>query len=239
MPDEHPVIWARPERGTRGPKPAHTRDELAAAALRVADAEGLDAVTMRRVAAELGAGVTSLYRYVTGKDELIDLMSDAALGELDLPALTGKWRADLRAAARLLYDLILHRPWLAAAGTARPSLGPNGLRWMEYLLSTVEDATADPDEMLTLVGVATMFAHGAASLDLADDQARHRSGLTDEQWMAAQGSYGDAVITGGRYPLLARVMVEATIPHANQPRDIRFTIGIERLLDGIEANLPD
>ncbi|GAA1961296.1 TetR/AcrR family transcriptional regulator [Amycolatopsis minnesotensis] len=237
MPDEHPVIWARPERGSRGPKPAHTRDELAAAALRVADSEGLDAVTMRRVAAELGSGVTSLYRYVTDKSELIDLMSDAALGEVDPPALTGKWRADLRAAAGLCYDLLRRRPWLAAAGSSRPSLGPNGLRWMEYLLSTVEGATADPDEMLTLIGVATMFAHGAASMDLADEQARRRSGLTDEQWMAAQGSYGDSVLTAGRYPLLAKVMIEASIPH-RAPGDTRFTVGIERLLDGIEANLP-
>lgn len=239
MPDEHPVIWARPERGSRGPKPVHSRDELAAAALRVADEEGLDAVTMRRVAAELGSGVTSLYRYVTGKGELVDLMSDAALGEVEPPGLTGEWRADLRAAARLFYDLLHDRPWLASIGSSRPSLGPNGLRWMEYLLSTVQGATTDPDEMLTLVGTVTMFAYGAASMDLADEQARRRSGLTDEQWMAAQGSYGESVITGGRYPLLAKVMVEATGPHADQPRDIRFTTGIDRLLDGIEANLPD
>src|SRR5262245_65709076 len=96
------VIWARPERGTRGPKPAHSRDEVAAAGVRVADAAGLDAVTMRRVAAELGTGTTSLYRYVPSKEDLLDLMADAVLGEGEPPPRTREWRADRAAAARPL-----------------------------------------------------------------------------------------------------------------------------------------
>src|SRR4051812_776442 len=93
------TIWARPERATRGPKPAYTRDEITSVAVRIADEEGVDAVSMRRVANELGAGTTSLYRYFEKKSELFELMADAVVGELPLPPLTGDWIADLRAFA--------------------------------------------------------------------------------------------------------------------------------------------
>src|SRR2546429_919999 len=97
MPPDSDVVWTRPVRPLRGPQPAHSRADLVAAAVRVADAEGIAAVSMRRVAAEIGAGTMSLYRYVSRKDDLLDLMVDAALGEMDLPdAPSGDWRADLR-----------------------------------------------------------------------------------------------------------------------------------------------
>src|SRR5262245_25957268 len=115
------VIWARPDRAGRGPRPAHSRAAIAAAAVRIADAEGLDAVSMRRLAAELGAGATSLYRYVARKDDLLDLMVDAVVGEGPPPAApSGDWRADLREIAYSTRALILRHPWAAMLLAGRP-----------------------------------------------------------------------------------------------------------------------
>src|SRR5580693_6496914 len=96
-----PVVWMLPDRPGRGPKPAHSREQITAAAIRIADAEGLDAVTMRRVAAEVGSGTMTLYRYVPTKDHLLDLMIDATEGEVVFPDVAaGDWRAGLRAVGR-------------------------------------------------------------------------------------------------------------------------------------------
>src|SRR5882757_11529334 len=107
------VIWARPERAGRGPRPAHSRADIAAAAVRIADAEGLDGVSMRHVAAELGCGTMSLYNYVPRKEDLYELMVDAFSGEYDLPEQpSGDWRANMLMVAVQARALIHRHPWL-------------------------------------------------------------------------------------------------------------------------------
>jgi AcrR family transcriptional regulator len=106
------VIWARPERAGRGPKPAYSRADIADAAVRIADAEGLDAVSMRRVAAELGCGTMSLYNYVPRKEDLYELMVDAVSGEHELWEPSGDWRADMVRAAHGTRGLMRRHPWL-------------------------------------------------------------------------------------------------------------------------------
>src|SRR5690242_3616923 len=124
-----PTIWQRPERGSRGPVPEHSRTAIAAAGVALADAEGLAATTMRRVAAALGTAPASLYRYVANRDELIALMGDAAMGELsltDLPSGAG-WRADILTVARRLRALYREHRWLLeliAGPPERGALGP-------------------------------------------------------------------------------------------------------------------
>src|ERR1700683_3673998 len=119
-----PVVWMLPDRPGRGPKPTHSREQITAAAIRIADAEGLDAVTMRRVAAEVGSGTMTLYRYVPTKDHLLDLMIDATEGEVVFPdAPAGDWRAGLRAVAWMQRDRLLRHPWLASLEAGRPGFG--------------------------------------------------------------------------------------------------------------------
>ena len=108
------VIWARPERAGRGPRPAYSRADIAAAAVRIADAEGLDGVSMRHVAAELGCGTMSLYNYVPRKEDLYELMVDAVSGEHDLSEPSGDWRADMLRVAHQTRAL-MHPPSVAAA----------------------------------------------------------------------------------------------------------------------------
>ncbi len=131
------MVWTRPERAGKGPAPSHSRAEITAAAIALADSEGIDAVSMRRVAAKLGAGTGTLYRYLAGKDDLIDLMIDAVEGEDGGPApLSGDWRQDLRAFARRARSIIHRHPWVAVLAAGRPTLGPNGLRLAEHTLDS-------------------------------------------------------------------------------------------------------
>jgi AcrR family transcriptional regulator len=224
------TIWDRPERAARGPRAAHSRDDVAAAAVALADAEGLEAVSMRRVAAALGAGTTSLYRYLKSKDELLDLMVDAVARQLDLPERTGEWRTDLRALAAATRAAMLGHPWLPMVVAARPNLGPGMLRWSEAWFGAAERAGLTADEVFGLAATVQTFVHGAVMRQLAEREA----GLDLGTWMAAQGRYGDSIIAGGAYPALIRIMVEAKTPHLADRHEQVFLSGLEHILDGYE-----
>src|SRR6266498_4621044 len=116
-------IWMRPQkRHSRGPDPTYSRDQITAAAITIADAEGLEAVSMRRIAREVGAGAMSLYRYLDSKDELVELMMDAVEAEDPLPDKpSGEWRADLRRIAERARGILERHPWLATLAATRPS----------------------------------------------------------------------------------------------------------------------
>ncbi|NUO58718.1 MAG: TetR/AcrR family transcriptional regulator [Hamadaea sp.] len=226
-------IWLRPERGARGPRPAHRRADIAATAVRLADADGLDAVSLRRVAAELGTGPATLYRYIVNKDELFDLMVDAVLGEADPPEPTGDWRTDLSAVASAQRELVLRHPWLAGLPASRPSLGPNGLAWQEAMYATLAGLGLTADETLLRVQTVLTFVRGHVIDELAEREAARRSGQDMRGWLDAQGAYGDAVIGSGRYPQLSRIMLDAETPHAEDRPDRLFRYGLARVLSGI------
>jgi AcrR family transcriptional regulator len=221
-------IWDRPERAARGPRPAHSRDEVAAAAVCLADADGLDALSMRRVAAVLGAGTTSLYRYLKSKDELLDLMVDSVARQLDLPGQTGDWQADLRALATATRGVMLGHPWLAMVVAARPNLGPGMLRWNEAWFGAAGGTGLSADGVFGLVATVQTFVHGSVMRQLAEQEA----GLQLGPWMAAQGSYGDSIIASGAYPALIRIMIEAKTPHLADRHDRIFFEGLEHVLGG-------
>jgi AcrR family transcriptional regulator len=121
-------IWTRPQQGSRGPSKAHDHASIAEAAVRIADAEGLEAVSMRRLAAELGAGAASLYRYVANKDELFELMVDSVMAQRSPPRPTGHWRDDMRTLANKLRALFLRHPWLGVLSAFRPARSRARLR---------------------------------------------------------------------------------------------------------------
>ncbi|MEO6629269.1 MAG: TetR/AcrR family transcriptional regulator [Aquihabitans sp.] len=231
------TIWARPERAGRGPKPAHTRDEITSVAIRIADDEGIDAVSMRRVAQELGAGTTSLYRYFSKKTELFELMADAVVGELPLTARSGEWSSDLRAVAVRERLQLQRHPWYLTIQGARPLLGPNNLRVMDHSLSTVEDLGLDIDGMLVMVSTVIALVHGYVMNELSDLEATRLMGRDADEWMEAIGPYAQAIVDSGEYPRVARTMLDAVGPHAPDRAERAFTLGLDRLLDGLAASL--
>ncbi|WP_163508949.1 TetR/AcrR family transcriptional regulator [Fodinicola acaciae] len=233
MPDNQvPSVWMRPEKSGRGPHPGLSRAEITAAAIRLADAEGLEAVSMRRVAAELGSGTMSLYRYVRRRDELVELMYDEVLGEHELPAEpSGDWRADLRRLAVQSRLVMLRHQWMAALFIARPSIGPRSLRLMNFELSTMDSLGLDIDRVMGFAGMVSAFTRGFVQAELAESEAVRRTGLTEDEWRTATAPYIGQVITPDRYPALYRFMVEAD---DNPDLDQAFEAGVDIVLDGIE-----
>ena len=232
-----PVVWMLPDRPGRGPRPSHSREQIAAAAIRIADAEGLDAVTMRRLAAEIGCGTMTLYRYVPTKDHLLDLMIDATEGEVvfpDVPA--GDWRAGLRAVAWMQRDRLLRHPWLASLEAGRPAFGPNSLRNLEQGFGMLDGLELDIDQILVLVSTLLAFVRGEAIAELAEQEAQRRTGLNTQQWQARMAPYIATLIESGKYPAFNRIITDAKLPHSGA--DEGFTRGLELVLDGLAASIP-
>lgn len=229
-------IWMRPERPGRGPSPTYSREQITAAAIKIADEAGIAAVSMRRVAQDLGTGAMSLYRYVGSKDDLIALMLDHVEGEDPLPEVPGEdWRTELTRLAERGRAIMLRHPWSAMLIIGRPNFGPNTLHTMEYALTCLDGLGLSIDEMLnavfSLVGHVRMFVQS----EVAEAEETRRTGLTEDQWRITQHAYVKQIVEGGRYPLFARVITEATTPHLDM--DQRFRDGLEHLLDGITAQI--
>lgn len=231
------VIWDRPERATRGPAPSLSRDQIAAAAVRLADAEGMEAVSMRAVASALGVGAASLYRYVARKDELIELMVDAVM-DADLRfEVGGGWREDLRSFAHGMRAMTLRHPWMAIHGAGLRNFGPGTIRRHEEVLSAVDGLGLEIDEMLVMVQTLAAFVRGHTLEDLSEQEAIRRSGLEQEEWMRTQAPYVESLVESGLYPLLTRVIIDARAPHDPDRLRHGFDQGLERVLDGL-ARMP-
>lgn len=233
---EYVNIWMRPERPARGPKPAYSRAQIAEAAVRVADAEGLEAATMRRIAAEIGAGAMSLYRYVPSRDNLVELMADRLMGEIDLAGVpSGDWRADLTRYADGLRAMWLRHPWIATVQRSLPSLGPNQLLLIERLMGVL-DAFVPIDENLGLVAMLNGYIEGTVREEISSAEEVRRSGLSESEWMARSYPYVDRLVKSGQYPIFTKIVMEARQPHLS--RDDQFRHGLRRVLDCVAAALP-
>lgn len=236
--ETRPVIWARPERATKGPAPSLSRAQIAATAIALADVEGIEAVSMRRLAGELGVAATSLYGYVERKDELYDLMIDAVEGEDGgLPAATGDWRTDVRAFAHRLHVLIQRHPWIATLAPGLSTMGPNSLARAEGILTALNGLGLDIDAMMTIIDTIDSYVRGHAISQLAEQEARRRSGLDVQQWMQTQAAYVQTIIDSGDYPMLTTVIRDAATPHDPDRAQQAFRAGLEQILDGLTANL--
>jgi AcrR family transcriptional regulator len=215
--------------------PDLTRERIVAAAVRVADAEGLAQLSMRRIATELGAAPMSLYRHVDGKDGLLVSMMDSVFGEDPLPARPPKgWRARLELSSRVQWRTFRRHPWLAPAlSITRPQLIPNGMRHTEWALRALDGLGLTIQEMLYIH--TTLFSHvrGLAFNLEAEAQAEQDTGLTSDEWVQTQ-EHGFRVITGtGQFPLLDRLVNS----ELDLDLDQLFEFGLGRLLDGLERHL--
>ncbi|GAA0494798.1 TetR/AcrR family transcriptional regulator [Streptomyces olivaceiscleroticus] len=224
-------VWAREHSAPR--RRAPSVDQIVRRAVTVADEEGVAAVSMRRIATDLGSGTASLYRYIAGRDELLDLMIDAVHGEEAPPVLAGDWRADLTSFARQQRAILLRHPWLTAELTGRPPLGPNWLRRADTVLSAAAALTCDATLATQAVGVVQAYVSGAVSAEVAEEQARQRHGLTEEEWQSEVGPYIRTIVDAGHHPHLARRIVEAE----EVPPDQVFDFGLACVLDGLAARM--
>lgn len=227
------LLWGKPERPSRGPKPALSLDQIVTAAIKIADTDGLAALSMRRVAAELGAGTMSLYRYVPGKAELLDLMLDRVCDPGDTAdRVQGlDWRGVLEVVARGTWDLYLAHPWLLQVNWARPVLGPSSLAAVELVQGGLLGTGLPDQERVMVMFVVDGFVTGAARGYLNARTASEGSESTDEEYWAVHGPALELALTSGDYPTLAK-MSEDSFDFGQEQA---FEFGLHRLLDGIGA----
>jgi AcrR family transcriptional regulator len=224
-------IWELPEGGERGPKPRHSRAAIAAAAVALADAEGVDAVTMRRMAAELGMGTMSLYNYVPTKDHLVQLMIDQVGGEYRYPRRPPRdFRAAIVDLARQGRDITRRHPWLPRVMHRPPAMGPNAVRYVDYFLGLLAGSGLDTGTKMEVLGMINGFAISYGGMEAALAEERARTGITEQEQVAAQVAPLVSAAASGRYPNLAAAL-GAPAPPPRDAADI-FESCVTRLIDG-------
>lgn len=231
------LLWGVQDGPRRGPKPKLSVEKIVEAAIEVADAEGLAALSMRRVADQIGGSVMSLYTYVPGKAELIDLMLDRVSGEPARPGdVDGGWRAQLELVARENWAMYRRHPWLLDVVTNRPPLGPNVTAKYDHELCAVERIGLTDIEMDSVLTLVLGHVHGSARGVVDAAQIEQRTGMTDVQWWETAGPVLEQVFEGGRYPTAARVGAAAGEAYqAASAPEHAFEFGLQRILDGVET----
>jgi AcrR family transcriptional regulator len=223
MAEEPTTVWNRPERGARGPAPERSRAQITAAAIGLADEGGLAAVSMRRVAGQLGTGPASLYRYMSTRADLLDLMADAAAAEIELGVpLSGDPVEDLAALAGRAKQVHLDHPWLLDL-PSEPQLGPRGVDYLEHALRAIAPASLPHPVQLETVGLL----NGLVTL-FARTELRRRHAPTE-----AHRSYLSTAATEERHPYVAAALAAAPGAAEPQDTDTLFARMVRRVLTGL------
>jgi AcrR family transcriptional regulator len=234
-PEPPPPIWARPEPPGRHPRAALSRRQIVDAALLIADADGLDAVSMRRLARELGAGAMSLYHYFDTRDELLELMSDSTAGEMLVAKLPGDWRAALRAIAHETRDTFVRHPWMLSTLQERPYVSPNMLRHIEQSAQAVMglEGRVEPHLLTSIVVAVDDYTVGFTLRELgAGRPGEHGKGVTARFAETYEEPNVRYLLESGEFPLLARFAAGG----ADMPAQ-DFDTGLDWLLDGFAARI--
>jgi AcrR family transcriptional regulator len=223
------LIWERPEPPNRPVLAPLSRERIVRAAILLADADGLEAVSLRKVASALDVGPMRLYGYIATKDELLDLMVDAVQAEIR-PA-GDDWRQVLRSLAETTRQAAHQHEWLADLIGGRPQLGPHALARRETVLAAM--GGVDLDLIMPAVAAVDAYVIGAVRREIAEQRAERATGLDKRQWQAAFGPYLERAFATGRFPALAAVVRDAAHLNADQT----FRAGLDFLLDGIDARI--
>jgi AcrR family transcriptional regulator len=230
-------IWDRPEPAAR--RPRFSRDQIAAAALAIADADGFEAVTMRRIAGALGAGTMSLYRYIETKDDLLALIDDAILGEAVVPGeLPADWREAVALVAHRSVRAYLRHPWAIQALQGRAgsgaSAGPNAARHFEQILAAVARSPLGPSARLDLLGIVDDYVYGHV-LRAAELTERADAG----EDVATMVELIKTRLPGADLPHLAALAGDSAAGSLADPGvlDARFERGLRLIIEGAAAGL--
>jgi AcrR family transcriptional regulator len=232
-------LWTRNEAGSR--RPRFTRDELTTAATHIADTEGFDALSMRRLATELGSGTMTLYHYVKTKDELLTLVVDSIMGEVVLgpnEPMPEHWREALTLIATKSRNALLRHPWILDL-SEDPGIGPNSVRHFDQTLQAVASMPIPLRDRFDIVSAVDEYVFGSCIAE------RHHDSEADAAHDSRMTLYVNSLVETGEYPQLAALSEEFGFQGAwdriEQHRydPTRFARNLRRLLDGIEADLPN
>ena len=236
------LLWGRRGRGQRGPKPGLSVDAIVAAATRIADAEGLEAVSMAHVADQLGFTTMSLYRHVASKEELLQLMWNASAQGAEELVITGDdWRARLRMWAMVQREMIDRHPWITQMPMAAPPMAPNSLAFVERGLEAMDDSGLPDADKLRVIGLISSYTLSEARMahDAARAARQAQAAATGTEPLPAWTWEGlvREVADEQTYPRLHRLAWSASIGDDssgwNEEEEFRF--GLDRILDGVEV----
>ncbi|MFI2777930.1 TetR/AcrR family transcriptional regulator [Streptomyces sp. ALB3] len=251
--DSKPIasVWDRPRPRQREQL---TREQIVAAAIELLDAEGVEALSMRKLGTRLSAAATSLYRHVANKDELIELVVDDVYGELEVPPASdgARWREAVTGTAAGLRAMTLRHPWIASeiGQVGLVHIGPNAMRLTAGLLAQFEAAGFPPGERDQAVGTLTAYVIGIAVSEAAYLSLIARHGKTEQEWVAglrpafdeafgeAAGKAAGEAAEEHRGDGKPQEDARRRDVHPRQIRDADFAYGLDRVLDGLEARLP-
>jgi AcrR family transcriptional regulator len=239
--DDPALIWLRPE--PSGRKPRYTRAEIARAAVGIADTEGFDTVTMKRIASDLGAGTMTLYYYVRNKADIVALMQDAIFEDVLVPAgdLPADWREAVTLIARRTRAVLIGHPW-AVSSLNQAQFGPNAIRHYEQSLAALASTALSYPQKTEVTAILDDYVAGNASHTI-ETRDRFRAAAGNPGLIAEAKAYGEELISTGKFPeleALARHAREAAITgsEAGPPThlDGQFETGLAALLDGIQQH---
>jgi len=237
MPEPTRLVWDLPA-APRETGLKLSQASITTAAIRIADAHGEHAVTMRRVAKELGAATPmSLYRYVGGKDGIVDLMLDTVFGEIGLPQQPGPdWRDSMHTLATKSRVALRRHPWFTALCHQRPLFGPHALAHNEWSLTALDGLGLPIGTTMAVAGMVFGYAVSYAQNEAEEDRMRARIGVqSDNELHDLAAPYIQRITADGRYPHLSQWIAEGA---ATAPADL-FTLGLDCLLDGIQTRIID
>ncbi|MEV0386313.1 TetR/AcrR family transcriptional regulator C-terminal domain-containing protein [Nonomuraea sp. NPDC050643] len=229
LPASLEAAWGVRARPNPGPKPGLSLERIVAAAVALAAAEGMAAVSMVRVAKELGVSTMALYRYVAAKDELVELMMDAGVGLPPAGDDGGDWRAGLSRWSRDYLDVLRRQPWILQITIAGPPITPNQIAWLERGLGDLRDTGLAESEKLSVVMLLGGFVRNWAALAVSMAQAGDRA--------FRYGSALSKLIDERRFPAVSAAIAGGAIDddQSDADADAEFTFGLGRILDGIQA----
>jgi AcrR family transcriptional regulator len=236
--DDPTLIWLRPE--PSGRKPRYTRAEIARTAVGIADAEGFDTVTMKRIASDLGAGTMTLYYYVRNKADIVALMQDAIFEDVLVPAgeLPPDWREAVTLIARRTRDVLVGHPW-AVSSLNQAQFGPNAMRHYEQSLAALATTTLSYAQKTEVTAILDDYVAGNASHAI-EAQERLRAASLNPSLVAEAVAYGEALISTGGFPELTALAEQVRRTGGQigplEHLDRQFEIGLTALLDGIEQH---
>ncbi|WP_426507865.1 TetR/AcrR family transcriptional regulator C-terminal domain-containing protein [Dactylosporangium sp. McL0621] len=235
MTDARGPLWTRPAAA----KPEKlTREAVVACAVGLADREGLEAVSVRRVAAELSARPMSLYSFFKRKDDLVDLMVDHVLGEMlvdEVPG--GDWRTALKAVLHRQLQVGRRHLWIMGQFGARAPIGPNAARHAEQSLAAIAGLGLPGERAVRLLRAVDTYLWGFATLSGQELEARRRDQLTEEEWRASTDEYFAGLIAAGDLPYLAEAGRHGLMRGGVEEWVADFDEGLDWLLDGFAATL--
>lgn len=229
------LLWRVPAKTGRGPKQRSSVDAVVAAAIEIADTDGIAALTMRAVATKLGLTPMATYTYVPGKAELIDLMIDAVYREMSRSKLTGlAWRERVTTIAAENRAMLARHPWVAYLPTTRPPLGPGLTAKYDHELSAFDNLGLSDVEMDAALTFVLGFVTSVARIAIDTERAAADTAESDRQWWERVAPLLEQVLDAERYPLAARIGSAVGSAHdAAYSAEHAYKFGLARVLDGL------